>query len=94
MSYVRKERYPRVFTPSEERRQELMSKANLYNPVQVIRDAMKLEDFNAYELYEETGIHYNTIYNWTKNGKQPSHANFMAALNAMGYSLKLVRTKD
>jgi len=94
MSHIEKERHPRVFIPSDERRQELITNANLYNPVQIIKDIMKLEDFNAYELYEDTGIHYNTIYNWTKNGKQPSHANFVAALNAMGYSLKLVRTKD
>jgi DNA-binding phage protein len=53
-----------------------------------------LEDFNAYEIAEATGIHHNTIYNWINHNVQPSHANFLATINAMGYTMALTVIKD
>lgn len=87
-------RAPRVYRPSDQRRQEFINNTNLYNPVQIISNMMVLEDFNAYELAEATGIHHNTIYNWINHSVQPSHANFLATINAMGYTMALTVIKD
>lgn len=65
--------------------------SELYNPSVTLKKLMHVHNINAYTLETLTGIHHNTIYNWTTKNAQPSYANFLACVNAMGYKLQLKR---
>ena len=60
----------------------------------MLQQLMDANNTNAYKLGEILGTHPNSIYNWTKYGAEPSYANVVKCLNAMGYSIRLVKVSN
>ena len=52
----------------------------------------RAQDLRAFA--QQAGVPYNTTLNWRKGARAPRLDLFIAALNALGYDLKIVRKGD
>lgn len=46
------------------------------------------------ELQKRTGFSYSTLANWLYSGVMPNATNFIKALSAMGYDVKIVKRNE
>lgn len=62
------------------------------NPL--VKELMELTDGKRVKVSQEAGLGENTLTQWIRNGNQPGLINFEAALNVVGYELKIVKKED
>ncbi len=60
---------------------------NIYNSKEVLRTLLEKKHMTVVELARNTGMHENTIYNWTAKNAQPNWFNMLTALEGIGYKV-------
>lgn len=64
------------------------------NSARLLTKLMDRANVNTYELARRTGMHPNTIYNWTKYHRQPSYFNLITCVQALGYDIEFTSDED
>jgi|GEM_PF-6522616 len=62
---------------------------NIYHAQNLIKDLASKKGMTMTRVADESGIHVNTIYNYTKNGAQPPWGNMVAIIESMGYKITI-----
>lgn len=62
---------------------------HITNPGHTLKKLMEAHGVNNEALAKKAGIHVNTVQGYTSGKHSPTLLNFLACLNALGYTLKI-----